>query len=68
MKEIRAKGGLIPVDRAKQILSFVQESSQNKEFEEELRKWQLEIDPRLLKIKGRVLDKQTILFGQNKEV
>lgn len=68
MKDVRTSAGLVPADRAKKIFTFVRESVQNKQFAKVLNDWQFEIDPRLLQLNGRLLERQTILFGQNIEV
>lgn len=65
MKDVKNNTGLIPGERAKQIVAFIKDSVQNKKFAKVLEDWQFEIDPRLLELKGRVLPEQVIIFGKN---
>jgi len=68
MRDLKASTGLYPTERAKQILSFTRESAQNKDFAEVLKKWEFELDPRLIQLPGRVLPAEKVKFGNQNEV
>nr|XP_009860146.1 piwi-like protein 1 isoform X1 [Ciona intestinalis]XP_018669549.1 piwi-like protein 1 isoform X1 [Ciona intestinalis]XP_026692672.1 piwi-like protein 1 isoform X1 [Ciona intestinalis]XP_026692673.1 piwi-like protein 1 isoform X1 [Ciona intestinalis]XP_026692674.1 piwi-like protein 1 isoform X1 [Ciona intestinalis]XP_026692675.1 piwi-like protein 1 isoform X2 [Ciona intestinalis]XP_026692676.1 piwi-like protein 1 isoform X3 [Ciona intestinalis] len=56
-----------PTKRKQALKSFIQRITTNTEVEKRFAEWGLRFEDRLLDLKGRVLDSETIMFGDNKQ-
>lgn len=68
MRDIKQHTILGPNMRINEITKFVKGSARNPEFSKALSEWKFKLDERLLRVNGRVLPTQKILFGNNRTI